>query len=37
MDFHIVPSLFLDLLKVIQQESLNVALKSFQSCLQVLV
>ena len=30
MDFHIVPSLFLDLLKVIKQESLNVALKSFK-------
>ena len=34
---HIVPSLFLDLLKVIQQESLKVALKSSQSCFQVLV
>ena len=30
MDFHIVPSLFLDLLKVIQQASLKAALKSSQ-------
>ena len=37
VDFDIVPSLFLDLLKVIQQESLKVNLKSSQSCFQVLV